>query len=112
MSDPQSTNFNSVILLMIAGGFMYFRSTAEENTPAWDEEKNGPLVMWAVGATLFYSFRNEVTEHFERDRLYTAAAILVSQYVTAIEGSPLVLVASVLTTLLILPVLMKGSAAS
>jgi len=108
----ESSNTNTLVLLLIAGGIYYLmQSKQNDSKEEQNKDTQSMTVPIAVALIVIYSLRKEIQESFSTDRMYAALAIVLSNYITSIDGSFLQASGAALAALVILPAVQQNQQA-
>lgn len=96
----QNSNYNTLILVMLAGGYYYLtrRKTGVEETHTKSEDNyHLPIV---VAAVVVYSLREEINTTITKDRLFLGIAMSLSNYFMEDGGALKASIAALATLIL------------
>ena len=102
------SNTNTLVLVLIAGGIYYLMQSKQNKDDSKDDDTQSMTVPIAVALIVIYSLRKEIQESLSPDRMYAALAIVLSNYITSIDGSFLQASGAALAALIILPAVQQN----
>jgi hypothetical protein len=96
------SNYNTLILVMLAGGYYYLttRKTDKEETQTPTKSEDNYHLSIAVAAVIVYSLREEINVTITKDRVFLGIAMSLSNYFMEDGGALKASIAALATLIL------------